>query len=333
MRRASREVLPILVAALVVTIAVQATPRTAQAQTSKSVELPRTITFVVPFGPGGGVDVQTRVVARYLPKYLPGSPTMIVENVVGAGGRAGMQRVVKSKPDASVIGATYTPDALGTQAIFGAEAGYDFSKFVLLTSTYHSPYTLAVGPKTPYKSLADLKNAGKPISFCTTGGIDMAYSVIGAKAIGFPFRLVPGYKGAPDGTAAMIRGDCEAVSFGIELVNRYIGEGVRPIALYAAERNKLWPTVPTAKEQGSPLELQINVVYLLPPGASSELADLLRNALANLYQNKEFLDAVRATKYTPTFGDTKQTQQIAAGLMELYSKYARDLREAAQQIR
>ncbi len=333
MRRASLEVLHILVAALILTAAVQATPRTAQAQTSKPVELSKTITFVVPFGPGGGVDVQTRVVARHLPKYLPGSPTMIVENVVGAGGRAGMQRVVRSKPDGSVIGATYTPDALGTQAIYGAEAGYDFSKLVLLTSTYHSPYTLAVGPKTPYKSLADLKNAGKPISFCTTGGIDMAYAVIGAKAVGFPYRLVPGYKGAPDGTAAMIRGDCEAVTFGIELVNRYLGEGVRPIAVYAADRDKLWPNVLTAKEQGSPLELQINIVYLLPPGASPELADLYSTALAKLYQDKEFLDAVRATKYTPTFGDARQTRQIAAGLSELYSRYTRDLREAAQQIR
>jgi len=309
------------------------TPLADLAQAQRAVELPRTITFVVPFGTGGGVDVQTRVVARYLPKYLSGSPTMIVENVVGAGGRAGMQRVAKSKPDGSVIGATYTPDALGTQAIYGAEAGYDFGKFVLLTSTYHSPYTLSVGPKTPYKSLADLKGAGKPIAFCTTGGIDMAYAVIAAKVVGFQFRLVPGYKGAPVGTAAMIRGDCDAVTFGIELVNRYLGEGVRPLAVYAGERDKLWPNVPTAKEQGHPLELQINIVYLLPPGASAELADVFRDALGKLYKEKEFLDAIRATKFTPTFGDTKQTQQIAAGLMDLYSRYAKDLRDAAAPLR
>jgi len=320
--------LPILAGLAVLTAAVQA-----QAQAPKPVEVPRTITFVVPFGVGGGVDVQTRVVARHLPKYLPGSPTIIVENVVGAGGRTGMQRVAKSKPDGSIVGATYTPDALGTQAIYGAEAGFDFSKFILLTSTYHSPYTLSVGPKTPYKSLADLKNAGKPISFCTTGGIDLAYAVIAAKTVGFPFRLVPGYKGAPVATAAMIRGDCEAVSFGIELINRYLGEGVRPIAVYSAERDKLWPTVPTAKEQGHPLELQINIVYLLPPGASPGLADVFANALGKLYQEKEFLDAIRATKFTPTFGDTRQTQQIAAGLIELYGKYAQDLRQAADQIR
>ena len=308
-------------------------PLVASAQAPRAVELPRTITFVVPFGTGGGVDVQTRVVARYLPKYLPGSPTMIVENVVGAGGRAGMQRVVKSKPDGSVIGATYTPDALGTQAIYGAEAGYDFAKLILLTSTYHSPYTLSVGPKTPYKSLADLKSAGKPISFCTTGGIDMAYAVIAAKVVGFPFRLVPGYKGAPVATAAMIRGDCDAATFGVELAARYVGEGARPLAVYSAERDKLWPNVPTAKEQGYPLELQINIVYLLPPGASQEVADMFRDALGKLYQEKEFLDAVRATKFTPTFGDTKQTQQIAAGLMQLYTKYAKDLQEAAAPLR
>ena len=321
--------LRILVALLVLAFAVAPVA----AQTGKPVELPRNITFVVPFGTGGGVDVQTRVVARYLPKYLPGSPTMIVENVVGAGGRAGMQRVVKSKPDGSVIGATYTPDALGTQAIYGAEAGYDFAKLILLTSTYHSPYTLSVGPKTPYKNLADLKSAGKPISFCTTGGIDMAYAVIAAKVIGFPFRLVPGYKGAPVATAAMIRGDCDAATFGVELAARYVGEGARPLAVYSAERDKLWPNVPTAKEQGYPLELQINIVYLLPPGASQEVADVFRDALGKLYQEKEFLDAVRATKYTPTFGDTKQTQQIAAGLMQLYTKYAKDLQEAAAPLR
>ena len=322
-----------ILAGLVVLIAAVQAPPPAQAQAPKPVELPRNIAFVVPVAPGGGVDVQTRVVARYLPKYLPGSPTMIVENVVGAGGRVGMQRVAKSKSDGSIIGATYTPDALGTQAIYGAEAGYDFSKFVLLTSTYHSPYTLSVGPKTPYKSLADLKNAGKPIAFCTVGGIDMAYIVIASKTVGFQFRLVPGYKGAPVGMAAMIRGDCEAVTFGIELANRYLGEGVRPIALYAAEREKLWPTVPTAKEQGYPLELQINIVYLLPPGAPPEVANLYREALGKLYHEKEFLDAIRATKYTPTFADTKQTQQIATGLIELYGKYAQDLRQAADQIR
>jgi len=216
----------------------------------------------------------------------------------------------------------------------GDDAGYDFAKFVLLTSTYHQPYTIAVGPQTLYKSIADLKKAGKPIPFCNEGGsLSLAYIVIAAKEMGFPYRLIPGYPGAPAATAGMLRGDCEAVSYGLEFTNRYLKEGVRPIAVHGSERHELWPNVPTSKEQGYPLELKIDMVFYLPPGSSAELAELLRDALTKLYQNKEFLDAIRAAKFTPTFAGTKQTQRFVSELTKLYSKYASELREAEAKIK
>ena len=306
----------------------------ANAQPVKSIALPHTITIVFPFAAGGGGDVQSRIVARYLPKYLPGSPTFIVKNEPGAGGRTGVQTVYRSKPDGSVMGSTYTAGAVGNQAIFGDDAGYDFAKFVLLTSTYHQPYTIAVGPQTLYKSIADLKKAGKPIPFCNEGGsLSLAYIVIAAKEMGFPYRLIPGYPGAPAATAGMLRGDCEAVSYGLEFTNRYLKEGVRPITVHGSERHELWPNVPTSKEQGYPLELKIDMVFYLPPGSSAELAELLRDALTKLYQNKEFLDAIRAAKFTPTFAGTKQTQRFVSELTKLYSKYASELREAEAKIK
>lgn len=309
-------------------------PTVAYGQAGKSPTLPSTITFVFPYAAGGGGDVQTRLVARYLPKYLPGSPATVVQNVVGAGARAGVQQVYRSKPDGSVIGATYTPSALGNQAIYGVDAGYDFNKFVLLATTYHQPYTISVGPKTPYKNLADLKKASKPVSFCNEGGgISLAYIVIAAKEVGFPYRLIPGYPGAPDATAGMLRGDCEGVSYGVEFTNRYLKEGVRPIAVHALERDKLWPDVPTSKEQGYPLGLQINLVFFLPPESPAEIANIYREALSKLYQNKEFLDAIRKAKFTPTFADAKQTQGIVSDLARLYSKYAPELREAEAKIK
>lgn len=306
----------------------------ANAQSGKTVSLPPTITIVFPFAAGGGGDVQTRIVARYLPKYLPGSPSFIVKNEPGAGGRTGVQTVYRSKPDGSVMGSTYTAGAVGNQAVFGADAGYDFSKFVILTSTYHNPYTIAVAPRTPYKSIADLKKAAKPIPFCNEGGsVSLSYIVVAAKEIGFPYRLIPGYPGAPAATAGMLRGDCEAVSYGLEFTNRYLKEGVRPVAVHAAERHELWPNVPTSKEQGYPLELMLDMVFYLPPGSSPALADLLRDALTKLYQNKEFLDAIRAAKFNPTFADTKQTQRFVSELTKLYSKYGAELREAEAKLK
>lgn len=305
-----------------------------RAQPAKAVSLPQTITIVFAGGAGGGGDVQARLVARHLPKYLPGGPTIIVKNEPGAGLRAGVQTVFRSKPDGSVVGGSYTPSTLGNEAIYAADAGYEFSKFVLLTSTYHQPYAIAVGPQTPYKSVADLKKAAKPVPFCNEGGgMSLAYIVIATKEMGIPYRSIPGYGGAPAAMAGLLRGDCEAVSYGLEFTHRYLKEGVRPVAVHALERHELWPNVPTSKEQGYPLDLQINLVFYLPPGTSSEIANVYRDGITRLYKEKEFLDAVRKAKLTPTFADTKETQRIVSDLKKLYSKYAAELREAETKIK
>jgi tripartite-type tricarboxylate transporter receptor subunit TctC len=304
--------------------------REAIAQKSKTPALPSTINLIIPYIPGTGADIQTRVVARFLPRYLTGSPTVLVKNDAGAGGRAGVQTVYRSKPDGSAVGGAYTPDALANETLYGIEgAGFDLSKFVLLMSTYHQAYTAAVGPKMPYKLLDDLKKAGKPVPFCATTGMDMSYIVIATKAIGIPMRIIPGFKGAPTAMAGLLRGDCEAVSFGIEFTNRYLKEGVRPVAVYSAERPSLWPEIPTAKEQGYPLELELSLAYFLPPGTSGELTSTFREGLAKVYRDSEALDAIKAAGFTPTFADAKRTQQIVGNLSALFSKYAPNLKEAA----
>ena len=65
----------------------------------------KTIRFIVPYGPGGGFDVQARLMARYLPKYIAGKPTVIVQNMPGGGGSIGPNYVYNvSKPDGLTIG-------------------------------------------------------------------------------------------------------------------------------------------------------------------------------------------------------------------------------------
>src|SRR3990172_10823640 len=174
-----------------------------------------------------------------------------------------------------------------------------------------------------------MKRSAKPVPFCTTTGMDMSYIVIATKAIGISMRLIPGFKGAPTAMAGLLRGDCDAVSLGIEFTNRYLKDGVRPLAVYGVERSSIWPDVPTSKKQGHPLEMEIRLAYFLPPGASAELANVYRDGLAKLYRDNEFLEAVKAAGFTPTYADAKRTQQIVSGLSALFSKYAPDLKDAA----
>ena len=65
----------------------------------------KTVRFVVGYAAGGGFDVYARTIARHLGKHLPGNPTVIVENMTGAGSRVAAQHVYKvAKPDGLTIG-------------------------------------------------------------------------------------------------------------------------------------------------------------------------------------------------------------------------------------
>ncbi|MBI2859672.1 MAG: hypothetical protein HYX90_11395 [Chloroflexi bacterium] len=80
------------------------TTKPAQTQTSALVSFAgKTITIIVAFGAGGGSDLQARIYARHLPKYLPGNPSVVVRNMPGGGGTIGANYTYTSKPDGLTI--------------------------------------------------------------------------------------------------------------------------------------------------------------------------------------------------------------------------------------
>ncbi|MEX2598582.1 MAG: hypothetical protein WD533_02890, partial [Dehalococcoidia bacterium] len=72
----------------------------------------RTIRFVIGFSPGGGYDIQARILSQILPQYLPGNPTMVVENLPGAGGLRGKQTAFTADPDGLTIGIMHSRYAM-----------------------------------------------------------------------------------------------------------------------------------------------------------------------------------------------------------------------------
>ena len=88
----------------------------------------KTISFVVGLAPGGGYDVYARLLARHLPKYVPGSPKIIVENRVGAASGTAATYVYRIAPkDGTVVGVTLEILPL-YQKVFSERVGFDMSK-------------------------------------------------------------------------------------------------------------------------------------------------------------------------------------------------------------
>ena len=214
----------------------------------------QTIKIVVPFPPGGGVDVVARVVAPRL-SDLFGQP-VIVENRAGAGGNTGADAVAKAAPDGytllmSSAGILTANPFLYAQMPFNAETA-----FTPVSNVADMSMLVVVNPKVEAKTLKEFValakahpgkiNFGSP-GIGTTGHLGLAMLMVAAD---IKITHVP-YRGAAPAVTDLIAGQIDGVVDNPPTVLAHIQSGkLRPLAVAAKERMALLPDVPTAAEAG-----------------------------------------------------------------------------------
>jgi len=173
----------------------------------------KTITIEVGYGPGGGFDVTTRLVAQYLGQHIPGHPAVIVQNLPGGGGlkvaNAIFNTVAKDGLTLGVFSGDVTMEPLygDPQALFTPD------KFAWIGSMDTDVLSCGVwkGAGVGIKTLPDLIASKKQVSFGSTGpGTDPSlYPTFFKKALGAPVRVVGGYTGTREIMLAMERGEMD----------------------------------------------------------------------------------------------------------------------------
>src|SRR3954465_1700954 len=258
----------------------------AQAQTYPS----RTITLVVPFPPGGGVDALARIVAERLTAALKQS--VVVENRVGAGGNLGTRAVAKAEPDGYTLLLGHTGTVSINPSLY-ANAGYDprkdFSPIGLIGSM---PVAVIAHPSFPAKTVADViaiakREPGK-LNFGTsavgTGGYLTAEyfkSVAGLDMTIIPYR----------GTAPLMNdliGGHVPVSFGVlpPAIGNIQSGSLRAIAVTGTHRFSLLPDVPTASESGLPgFDAVLHYGLIAPAGTPRPIIERLNKELRALAES------------------------------------------------
>ena len=168
----------------------------------------KTVTYIISTKPGGGYDAYGRLVAKYMQKHLPGS-TFVVKNIPGAGQRAGAETLYNSPADGLTIG------IVNTSLIYGQIAGsygerLDFSRFSYIGKAATDSRVLMVGAKSSFKSIADLKAAGRPFKIGVNGKGSSGHfeSALLAKLLGIEFQYVFGYE-AGEAALSILRGELD----------------------------------------------------------------------------------------------------------------------------
>jgi hypothetical protein len=154
----------------------------------------KTLTVLVGFAPGGGVDTTARVVARHLVRFIPGEPTLVVQNMEGAAGLVAMNylanRVAADGLTIAMPGRSWFVEG----ALHGPGVAFDVDKLTYIGSPGGVNSGLYLRTATGIANLAALKSSPRPLTFGTLGATTPTAMVPALLAEqGYPIKLISGY--------------------------------------------------------------------------------------------------------------------------------------------
>jgi tripartite-type tricarboxylate transporter receptor subunit TctC len=213
----------------------------------------RPIKMVVAFPPGGTSDVMGRMMADELTKVL--KQPVVVENIGGAGGIVGMDRALKMPAD----GYTLIQTGVGQNAVaHGLDPALKYNSltdFIHLSQVHSGPNVLVVHPSTPFKTLQDVieyakRNPGKlDYGYTHAASGHMAMELFKQTA-GLFMTGIP-YRGGGPMLTDLLAGTIPVIFLNQDVVLQHVRSGkLRALAVTSAQRNPLYPDVPTVAESG-----------------------------------------------------------------------------------
>jgi tripartite-type tricarboxylate transporter receptor subunit TctC len=208
----------------------------------------RSVRIVVPFQPGGGTDIQGRLLAKKLTESL--GQSFVVDNRSGAGGLIGAEIVAKAPPDGYAL--LFSSASLAVNATLVKKLPFDPLKDLAPVSLLSSaPLVLVVHPSVPAKTVQELvalakKHKGKLNAASNGSGTTSHLAIEMLKqAAGIDVVHVP-YKGGGPAVTAMMAGEVELRFSGQLAVIPHVRSGrVRPLAIASSRRSTLLPDLPT----------------------------------------------------------------------------------------
>ena len=289
------------------------------------------VSLIVGLSAGGGYDLNARLLAKYMGRHILGNPTIVVQNMPGAGSLTAANFMYSVAPKDGTSVATIGRIAL-LEPLFSKQ-NFDGSKFYFLGSTSKDISTCVAWKTSPIKTWNDLLTKPFVASGQAAGSDADAFANMIRNLFGAPIKLVTGYPGTNEQGLSMER--CETDGFcGISYsslktrYSRWLSDGnINILIQNAIEKHSDLTNVPLITDMTAAVDkLQIIRLivatqsmarpFFLPPGVPSERAETMRRAFEETMRDVDFLDEARKLDIdvSPLDGPTMQTL-----MTELYS--------------
>lgn len=250
------------------------------------------ITIVVPFAPGGNLDVSARIVTPEMSKIL--GQSIIIENKAGAGGAIGHQAIARANPDGYTLVTTANGSFTVTPRLQPGKRPFEPGEFTPVGMIGITPCVIEVLATSKFKNLDDLikyakANPGKvTVGHSGNGTTNHVAILLFEEAAGIKLNVIP-YKGSAPALSDLLGGQIDAVVDQLpSSLNHLRGGKLKALAMTVPKRSVDLPDVPTLDESGfKGFDVATASGFLAPANTPAPVIEKLNAALNQSLANKD----------------------------------------------
>jgi tripartite-type tricarboxylate transporter receptor subunit TctC len=265
----------------------------------------KTIHLIVGIAPGAGYDLNARILARYMSDYIPGHPTIVVQNQPGAASMIMVVKLMSAGPfDGLTMGATFAE--LPTEPLLEPKyAHFDTRKLNWIGSTASIITVNYAWHTSPVHSIKDLETHQLLVGAQTPGTAQFNLPTLAAALFGLQFKVIPGYDGSNEMMAAMERGELGGTTIAYSSIASlhpdWLKDGtVIPLLQWGPKKAPGYENIPNADELAkTPDDKEMLKVedliqdlarpFFLPPNVPADRVAILRRAFDATVKDPRFL--------------------------------------------
>jgi tripartite-type tricarboxylate transporter receptor subunit TctC len=283
---------------------------------------------------GGGYDIYARAIARHIDRFIPGKPTVVVQNMPGAGSKKAAEYVFTQAPKDGTALAILFPGAIVGPLLEEGPARFDPKQFEYLGTADSSTRVCVTWHGSKIKTFEDAQKNEGILGASAAGGSSRDYGFMLNNLAGTKFKVVSGYKGSNEISLAIERGEVDGMcGFDWTSIKSQRPDWVRDKKLNILVQMALEPEEELTKmgvphiwkfasgENRKVMELVISQQvfgrpFLMPPGTPPDRVKVLRDAFAATFKDKEFLADAEKVKIVISPLSGSEVQRVVKSLYE-----------------
>ncbi|MEX0804075.1 MAG: tripartite tricarboxylate transporter substrate-binding protein [Candidatus Binatia bacterium] len=306
----------------------------------------KTIKLIVGFSAGGGFDTYSRLIGRHIGKHIPGSPSVVVENMTGAASLVAANHVYKvAKPDGLTV-LNFHGNQVINQVIGKPGIEFDARKFEYLGSPTQDNVACAFTKASGMTSFDALKNSKTPVKLGGVAPGDTTYNTakLLQAALNLPIQLVAGYKGTAEVRLAAESGEVAGGCWQWESIKSIWRQGLESdkVSVILQVNPKPHPELPKvanaidfATNENSRQLLKfaghipaaITRPYAVAPGTAKDRVQILRKAFVAVLKDPEFIADAKKSKIDTDPLSGEEVEKIVASLFKIEPKLLNQIKE------